>query len=171
MNLVLKKYLARYEYLKLELQDIDEKINAVKDSWIELVGPGKIVEKNPFKKNTESVIEEDTTPKQEKIKKIYKKLSLICHPDKGGNPYSFTLLKQFYDQDNLLELYNLAKSYNINIELDQRDEELLLSTCKTLENQIKEKFSTAIWMYYYGSELEKQLAIEQVRKSYGKVID
>jgi len=128
MSRSLKKLTHKYEYLKLELEELEEQSDEYTSEWSKLFGKYFIdrskemwlnEETGELRKEPPSEEEESKKDdKPEKIKKLYRKLSTKLHPDKGGSAEVFSDLKQFYESKNLIELLKLASDYNIDYELD-----------------------------------------------------
>lgn len=75
--------------------------------------------------------------KKVKIDKIYKKLTLVCHPDKNG--HDFIKLQKFYENKDLYELMCMAYEYKIDLKNTNEPEMhfLLEKKLYTLKTQIK----------------------------------
>ena len=62
------------------------------------------------------------------VKKLYKKLSLIFHPDKGGDNNIFITIKRYYDYDLLIGLLSICYNNNVKIpKLSIEDERQILN--------------------------------------------
>jgi len=62
------------------------------------------------------------------VKKLYKKLSLIFHPDKGGDNNIFIIIKRYYDYNLLIGLLSICYNNNIKIpKLSDEDERQILN--------------------------------------------
>lgn len=170
MSRALKKITHKYEFLKLELEEVEEELESYMQVWAKHFG------KYFVQKNSEMWVNEETgemrsTPpeekaaekqvkkkKPEKLKKLYKKLSTYTHPDKGGDVEDFNAVKKSYEEEDLLELLKFAGLYQIDFELDDEDELLVEKSCSSIQTKIEtHKGSMA---YAYGSgDIQKKLAV------------
>jgi len=134
MSRLLNKLSHKYQFLKLELEEISESADDYLTEFNKHFGRYFI------DKNTEMWINEDTgemrdTPPSEKekslrsdkdpkLKKLYKKLSTYMHPDKGGSDDDFLALKIAYDRNDFFDLINLATKYDVKVTLEKEDQEV-----------------------------------------------
>ena len=95
---------------------------------------------------------------------LYKKLSSVTHPDRGGNSDDFLTLKEAYEDNDLVKLLKFADKYNIEYELEDTDSDVIEEKTKQLENEIKRMKSTLAW-YWGTTDLKGKLqVIRQVEK-------
>lgn len=177
MSRNLKKLTHKYEYLKLELEELEDLSDEYTLEWSKLFGKYFIdrgkemwlneetgeLRKEPPKEEVESKKEE----KPEKVKKLYRKLSTLLHPDKGGSDEVFNDLKQFYESKNILELLKLAADYNIGYDLDEEDQQLIEKSCHSLSDKIENVQSTLSWTYFTGDKRKKLYVIKMVESELG----
>ncbi len=180
MARTLKKLSLQYQYLKLELEDIEEKMDQFQIDWSSRFGKYFVKEEVEMWENTETGERRDTLPKEdkpkkenkpEKLKKLYRSLSTQLHPDKGGSDEQFTDLKQAYENNDILELVNLAAENDIEVEIEEDDIELIKLSIKNLNKTILERKMTMIWQYYTGDENAKKIVIKKIESIAGKKID
>lgn len=178
MSRSLKKLTHKYEYLKLELEELEEQSEEYTSEWSKLFGRYFIdrskemwlnEETGELRKDPPTGEEEETKKdeKPEKIKKLYRKLSTKLHPDKGGSAEVFSDLKQFYESKNLIELLKLASDYNIDYELDEEDELLIQNSCYSISQKIQGVQSTLSWLYFTGDKKKKLQVIQMVENELG----
>ena len=178
MSRSLKKLTHKYEYLKLELEELEEQSEGYTSEWSKLFGKYFIdrskemwlnEETGELRKDPPTGEEEETKKdeKPEKIKKLYRKLSTKLHPDKGGSAEVFSDLKQFYESKNLIELLKLASDYNIDYELDEEDELLIQNSCYSISQKIQGVQSTLSWLYFTGDKKKKLQVIQMVENELG----
>ena len=92
--------------------------------------------------NKDSYFEETIKPI---LKKMYKKLSLICHPDKNKelkDGVIFTRIKDCYEEQMLIGMINFALQFDIDldyIDLNQKMVNYLVMEMKKLINKILNK--------------------------------
>lgn len=177
MSRSLKKLTHKYEYLKLELEELNDLSEKYTLEWSKLFGKYFIdrgkemwlneetgeLRKEPPREEEETKKEE----KPEKVKKLYRKLSTILHPDKGGSDEVFNNLKQFYESKNILELLKLAADYNIGYDLDEEDQQLIEKSCHSLSDNIENVQSTLSWTYFTGDKRKKLYVIKMVESELG----
>jgi hypothetical protein len=178
MSRCLKKLSHKYEYLKLELEEYEEKSEVYTSEWSKLFGKFFIdrnkemwlnEETGELRKDPPSEEEEESNKeaKPEKLKKLYRKLSTFLHPDKGGSPEVFTKLKEFYESKNLLELFKLAGENGIEVELEEEDRELIEVSCSNISKKIEGVQSTLSWLYFTGDKRKKLQVIAMVENELG----
>jgi hypothetical protein len=185
MSRFLKKLTHKYEFLKLELEEVKEEGDDYQVKWGQLFG------KYFADKNSEFWVNEDTgelrkdrpvdetdtdeiEPKPEKPKKLrdlYKKLSKHTHPDKGGDEDEFNEVKQSYDKEDLLALLSLAGQYDIDFELEDEDQEMVEKSCLNIENEINNTKSTLSWAYFTGDNGKKKAVLAMMEHQFGITID
>jgi hypothetical protein len=140
-----KKWIHKYLYLQEEKSEFEliEKENIQKfNDYFELESTGS----------------SPTTPKEEpslpKIpnnpgKPIYKKLSKLLHPDKGGDEEEFKLLSIMYQKQDTVGLYLKAEQMGIDMEeyLTEDFTKSFEDSCKILEEDIKNIQGTLSWVW------------------------
>lgn len=177
MSRTLRKLLHKYEYLLLELEESEEKLNEYSTTWSSIFG------KYFAKDNIEVWINEETgevsyTPpkdpdpillkkKPEKVKKLFKVLSKITHPDKGGSSEEFNAISTLYEKDDYLGLIHKASHYGIEVNVDENDLSLAEETCLTLQKKIEYNKKTLAWIYCNGDKKDKLLVIKALELQFG----
>jgi hypothetical protein len=177
MSRFLKKLSHKYEFLKLELEEVEEEAEGYLKEWSVLFG------KYFVDKNAEMWVNQETgeirkdLPEEEKekkrldppqkLKKLYRSLSARLHPDKGGSPSDFSELKHLYDSENLLELLKLAGTFNIDYELDEDDESLIQKSCENIGEKIHNTKKTLAWIYFTGNKQKKLAVIKSLEAEHG----
>lgn len=185
MSRFLKKLTHKYEFLKLELEEVKEEGDDYQVKWGQLFG------KYFADKNSEFWVNEDTgelrkdrpedetdtdeiEPKPEKPKKLrdlYKKLSKHTHPDKGGDEDKFNKVKESYDREDLLALLSLAGQYNIDFDIEEEDQEMVEKSCLSIENEINNTKSTLSWAYFTGDRSKKKAVLAMMEQQFNITID
>ena len=173
-----KKLSFQYSYLQLEFEDV-EKICA--DAALELeeeyrkkygnVQPEKSkTKKNP--KNTNTELEEDADIQTNKnknsdLKKLYRKIATIAHPDKSTNEEHNEIFKdaaKAYQEDNLAKLLEIASVLNLEI-IDLSNESLTLvkNNISSLNKKIDIMKQNSSWAWSRAkNENEKQAILDFV---------
>jgi hypothetical protein len=174
VNKKIKKLYHKYEFLSLEIEEMESSIEECKDKWFD--DYGEAVKESPIYKKVddgsdpdelwEEVEEKPTKEKSEKLKKLYKKLSKKLHPDRGGNEEEFINIKKYYEQSNYFEMTKLADEYDVEYDVEESDISKYEQTITRLEKKLEDlKFNT-IYCFYSGSDTEKQIAAQQLEKYY-----
>lgn len=186
MPLNLKKFSYKYSFLKMDLEDTSSEaekyikefntffgkyfVDKGQEVWIN-EETGEISREDPSK-------EKDKKSKKHqplKVKKLYRKLTTITHPDKGGDVEDFNKIKDAYNEGNLMELLIFAGKYGIEVEVTEEDETLLTKSCKKLEEQITNLRNSPAWNFYTGDKntrfgilkmIEQQLGIKIPEEDY-----
>lgn len=176
MSRQLKKLSYRYEFLKLELEEVEELLTKYGREWGHIFGKYFVDKHFEFWLNEETgeirkdLPENEDKPKKsqpEKIKKLYKKLSTFIHPDKGGNVEDFNSIREAYSEGNLLELLKFASIYNLEYTLDDKDELLAQETCKIIEKKIENCKNSMAWLYCTGNRSKKLGVIKAMETQLG----
>lgn len=168
-----KKYTYKYNYLKLELDEIQEKQDEYLQQWAKFFGPylaKKPVEAWKNEETGELRFEEDkpedskellkSSPKKEEdknLKKIYKKLSIKVHPDKGGRQKDFIELKRFYEEDNLMGMLGIAANYDIDIRLDDSHIDYFDKSCEGITREMKDITQSVAWDFFTSKPGKRKL--------------
>lgn len=173
MEVSLKKFAHKYEYLKLELEETESKIKIYTKLWNNEIGKFYLEQKILAWENTETGEIKFTKPKDKiikkkpaKLKKLYRHLSNIAHPDKGGTVEDFTKIKTDYESGDFISLLKHAESKNIDIKLESEDLALFEDTCSEVENKILESKKTIVWKFFNGDTLTKQSILKGVEKEF-----
>ena len=117
--------------------------------------------------NEEFVIEID--PKEVKMKKLYRDIAKLTHPDKiVSEKLNDLYLKstKFYKNSDITGIYYICDELGITYEIDDEDNEMIINKINSLKNRISFMESTLTWRWYH-SENEKEK--EQIVLSYIKV--
>ena len=176
MSNALKKFSLKYQYLKLELEEVEEQAEKYNIEWNKLFGK-YFVDKNATfwvneetgeirkDKPTEKSKKKKTPP--EKIRKLYKKLSTYAHPDKGGSSEEFNALKEAYEKVDLIELLNFAGQYGVEYTIDEEDQVLLDKVCVRLEKKYEEVTNSLSYTFFTKSKKHKIAVIQMLEHQYG----
>ena len=181
MSRFLKKLTHKYEFLKLELEEVLEESEEYSLKWGQLFGKYFADKNSEFWLNEETGELRKDKPEEEEVKKkppkpkklrdLYKKLSKHTHPDKGGNEDDFDEVKKSYDKDDLINLISLAGRYGIDFEIEDEDQELIEKSCKNIEFKIKSTKETLSWAYFTGDSGKKKAVLAMMEHQFGITID
>lgn len=117
--------------------------------------------------NEEFVIEID--PKEVKMKKLYRDIAKLTHPDKiVSEKLNDLYLKstKFYKNSDITGIYYICDELGITYEIDDKDNEMISNKINNLKSRISFMESTLTWRWYH-SESEKEK--EQILLSYIKM--
>ena len=180
MSSLLKKFSLKYQYLKLELEEVEEQAEDYNLEWNKLFGK-YFVDKNSemwvneetgeIRKDKPSDKEKKRKKIPEKIRRLYKKLSTFTHPDKGGSPEEFQSLKEAYEKQDLIEMLNFAGKYNVKYEVEEEDKVILDKVCAHLEKKTEDVTSSLAYTYFTKSKKHKIAVIQMLEQQYGITID
>ena len=186
MSRLLKKLSHKYQFLELELEETEESVDQYLTEFNKHFGRYFIDKKSEKWINEETGEIRDEPPVEEevkrvkkdpKLKKLYKKLSTVLHPDKGGSGKAFSTLKEYYDKNNLFGLIKLAADNNVNVILEDEDKALAEKSILGIQNTIQNLRNTLAWHYCTGDKnkkiqvikmIEAQLQIKIEQKDYPK---
>lgn len=103
----------------------------------------------------------------EKVKKLYKKLAIKSHPDRGGSDELFQEVNDAYTENNLMWLLRKAGEYEIDYEVDESDTEVLESNLNLISNEISRMKGTLAWLWGTGNLNDRKHVISIVEKQTG----
>jgi hypothetical protein len=164
--------------LELELLEMDEKYNLefvdnyrpLFNEHLRKVSPD-FKEPTPTPPPTEG---EEPTPPQEtpvfqvdeeelkKIKKIYKEISKICHPDKTSDinlNEMYIQAKLLYEKNDLLGLITVAQKLSLNFEIEENDVSILKRTLADKKSKLLKIEGTFLWLWANSSTEEEKESI------------
>ena len=211
MNRKLKKYNLRYEYLKLEHEEVSEDFWSFvedfenhfdkyyqkpkkgsptakeKHIWVN-EETGEIRHEPPPPQTLEDIVDgsrkyeeeketkrrekiEELKSRPEKLKKLYKKIAVKTHPDRGGSNEHFQEVKSAFDDLDLATLLNYAGKYEIEYEVESDDVKILEKNLKDLESEIKRMKGTLAWQWGTGDLLNRKIVVQTVTKQTGWEVD
>lgn len=179
MSRILKKYSYKYEFLKLELEDLQDEFDGYHTEWKDIFGKYFNNIKKEFWKNEETGEIRQDKPEQEttktttpeKIKKLYRKVSVKAHPDRGGNAEEFNTVKTYYDENDYLGLINYATQNDIEVDITEEDSKLLENSCSAIESKVKKLQSSLVFSFFKGDNKVKSAVIKQLQIQYKVEID
>jgi len=185
MSRFLKKLTHKYEFLKLELEEVKEEGDDYQVKWGQLFGKYFVDKNSEFWVNEETGELRSEKPENEKesgeveskpekpkkLRDLYKRLSKHTHPDKGGDEDEFNEVKQSYDKEDLLALLSLAGQYNIDFEIEEEDQEMIEKSCFKIENEINNTKSTLSWAYFTGDRSKKKAVLAMMEQQFNITID
>lgn len=108
---------------------------------------------------SEEVEIEPKKEKSPKVKKLYREIVKLTHPDKVKvKKLNDLYLKatEYYESDDITGLYTICIELGIEYELDESDNESILSKIKSLKGKIGFIESTFTWKWYSAKDKEKE---------------
>ena len=108
---------------------------------------------------SEEVEIEPKKEKSPKVKKLYREIVKLTHPDKVKvKKLNDLYLKatEYYESDDITGLYTICTELGIEYELDESDNESILLKIKSLKGKIGFIESTFTWKWYSAKEKEKE---------------
>lgn len=182
-QLEIKKLVQEYNFLLSEDEYRTEIIEENKPIFMEKVGEVKkkldikpnLDKINEFAKNQEIENEENRLKSENvsestknKIKKIYREIVKLTHPDKINSDNYLEVYHRatkYSNQFNILGLFQICVELNIPIELDMEDIDVLNFLIKQKKDDIKKIDSSFIWLWVSGiNEEEKDKIVENFVK-------
>jgi len=182
-QLEIKKLVQEYNFLLSEDEYRTEIIEENKPIFMEKVGEVKkkldikpnLDKINEFAKNQEIENEENRLKSENvsestknKIKKIYREIVKLTHPDKINSDNYLEVYHRatkHSNQFNILGLFQICVELNIPIELDMEDIDVLNFLIKQKKDDIKKIDSSFIWLWVSGiNEEEKDKIVENFVK-------
>lgn len=182
-QLEIKKLVQEYNFLLSEDEYRTEIIEENKPIFMEKVGEIKkkldikpnLDKINEFAKNQEIENEENRLKSENvsestknKIKKIYREIVKLTHPDKINSDNYLEVYHRatkYSNQFNILGLFQICVELNIPIELDMEDIDVLNFLIKQKKDDIKKIDSSFIWLWVSGiNEEEKDKIVENFVK-------
>jgi hypothetical protein len=177
-NLELKKLLQEFHFLEVDKEFKDEFIEFYKPLFMKEVQSKKTSEQreNEINKTPPQPNEnknEEIKPKNifnvsedelDKIKKIFREIVKICHPDKsGGNQYinEYLLAKEAYEKNDLLTLYTISTKLNIIVDINEDNVFLLKRNIEQKRKELLELEKSFLWLWVHSqNDFDKDKIIE-----------
>ena len=181
MSKKLQKLTHKYEFLKFELEEVEEALESYMVEWNRYFG-------KYFRSDSKEVwVNEETgemkldepsaeeikpnrkarRAKPPRLKKLYKEISKYTHPDKGGDPDKFKEVLESYENEDLVELLKYAGLYKIDFEVEDEDEAIIEKSCTDFQNKIETHKNSMAWAYFTGDR-NKKLGVIKMLEAYLK---
>lgn len=128
----------------------------------------KILEKIQYKKN-QDVFQDDFKEdnKTDKIKKLYRQIVKITHPDKIVDSIlnkMYLAANDYYDSNDILGIYKICDQLSIEYEIDTNDIDLIKDQISVMKDRISFIESTLAWKWYSEENINKnELLINYIR--------
>tara|TARA_R110002020_G_scaffold120471_4_gene274571 strand:+ start:924 stop:1652 length:729 start_codon:yes stop_codon:yes gene_type:complete len=123
------------------------------------------------KQGPEIEIEDIPVPKEAEIKKMFRRIASVTHPDKLGNDISsaqerkldkiFKRAKDAYTNGNWYVLYSISLDLGLDVpEPTKEHSDWLVEDIKLTQDRISHIGSLLVWVWYTGDEDGKKFALE-----------
>lgn len=102
--------------------------------------------------------------KSKKIKKYYREIVKLTHPDKVQNEKLnefYITATEYYNDNDLIAIYSICSQLYIDYELEDSDYALIKIKIENINNKISFMESTYTWKWYNVEDSEKEKVIEQ----------
>ena len=102
--------------------------------------------------------------KSKKIKKYYREIVKLTHPDKVQNEKLnefYITATEYYNDNDLIAIYSICSQLYIDYELEDSDYALIKIKIENLNKKISFMESTYTWKWYNVEDSEKEKVIEQ----------
>lgn len=175
-NLYIQKILHEYSLINVDYELKNTLVNENRDEFLKEVNKNEPVENTSSSSNSNKNKKDESKVKdseiseatKKKIKKIYRDIVKLTHPDKIDSE----LLKSYYveathayDNNDLLELFIISGKLQINIDLSNDDIKLLNSLINIKRGEIKKIEDSYIWLWISANTVEqKQIIIDSFIK-------
>jgi len=159
------------ELSKIETEDV-QKENSVNDHHQVVMIDDQ--ENDNREENFEEIKTESTEEKPEEIKKIWKSIAALTHPDKTKDDPEKTLLYKkaldAYNNGSYDEIYRIAAQLGISIPEEATENSInsLESISKNLEEKIKSTEGSVLWLWGKTNPAKRQGIIDLYLHAKGK---
>jgi len=181
-----QKCLMEYNFLLTDFKFKNEVINEYTQDFYSLSGEKskeEIKEKKeeeipkikiPETKKIEPKIKDSDLPtgSKEKIKKIYREIARLTHPDKVGNDEhieTYIRAKDAYESNDLMELYLICGELNILVDPDDQEIIVLKKLIEIKKEELKTIESSIIWKWIHSNDekVKDELMKQFIKLRYG----
>lgn len=177
-QLEVQKLMHEYGFLLLDEQYKNEIIAEHKDEFLRIVHEiGNIASQQTDTSDTKipkQSIDPTTIPDslKTKIKKLYREIAKLTHPDRTTNTTYLELYMQAtdaVDEFDLVALYDICAKLGIHHAVDAEDVDLLKQRIAMKRRQLTEIESSFIWLYAHSpSEEARQDLVTRFINAHGK---
>ena len=182
-QLEIQKLLQEYSFLLIDEEYKNEVIDANKTEFLNKVreAGGSLVNENPpSPEDTPALKKEKIDPStvdpstREKVKKLYREIAKITHPDKVSSEELVELYMRATiaaEEFDLFTLFEICSKLNIEHSVEGEDKEILKVKINKKKEKLKNVEGSFIWLYSHAkTEEEKQFLINQFVEKHGNKI-
>jgi len=180
-QLEVKKLLQEYSFLLLDEEYKNEVIDSNKEEFLNKIReargetppppPQTPQEQLPKKKIDPNTVDKST---REKVKKLYREIAKITHPDKAKTDEHTELYVKATtasEEFDLYTLYEICSQLNISHSIDGEDKDILKIRINKKRDELKSIESSFIWLYTHAqTDEEKQKLIDHFVNKHGNNI-
>lgn len=181
-QLELKKMMKEWGYLLTEEEYKNEIIQEYKAEFLKKVGivePEKTVDP-VVEVHEEEVQEEEKEPVDDgisdyikkKVKKLYREIVKVAHPDKTDSEEHVSLYisaKKASVEFDLIGLYDICENLKIPYSIEIEDRDILKEKIDGKKDKLKKIEYSFIWLYAEAkTEKEKDDLVERFREKFGR---
>lgn len=169
VELRFNKLLREYDFLISDEQYRSELIEEYRQLFMEEVSndlPTRSADKKkeePPKKEKNQYLAGD--PSLKKIKRLYREIAKICHPDKTSDSFRnslYVLAEIAYSENNLIALFKISTQLGLRFQIDDFDLDLILSIVEEKRKTISSIEQSFIWLWIHApsDEFKKQIILK-----------
>ena len=113
-------------------------------------------------------VEDITIKKDDKIKKIYREIAKITHPDKIDNKKLndiYIKASNHYDNNDVIQIYSICDELGIEYDINDDDTDLIMRNINNIKQKIQFIESTTTWLWYNteDSGLKNEIILNYIR--------
>jgi hypothetical protein len=93
------------------------------------------------------------------IKKVFRDIAKICHPDKTENLYKKKLYNEAqiaYEKNDFITLCKIAKKINLTLDIDINQSILLKKSIEEKEKEIESVSKSFLWLWVHSTTKEEK---------------
>lgn len=97
--------------------------------------------------------------KLKKVKKVYREIVKKTHPDKTNSDEYIELYNkatEFYNKNELIELYFIAVELNIDVEIEEEDISNISETIRNKRRELHNLEMSYLWLWYNAKTKEQK---------------
>jgi hypothetical protein len=117
---------------------------------------------------SEKIERKKKTSKSSKLKKLYREIVKITHPDKTKDVdlnKIYIEATDYYDENNIIGIYKICNDLNIDYEMDENDHSMIKNRISQLKEKIKFLEATFTWNWYNAEndEIKNQILMNYIK--------
>lgn len=180
-ELEVKKLLQEYNFLLLDEEYKHEVIDNNKEEFLSKIRESRGDTPPPTPQNPQEKIKKDQIDPnlidkstKDKVKKLYREIAKITHPDKAKTDEHIELYMQATiaaEGFDLFVLYEICSKLNISHSIDGEDKDILKIRINKKRDELKSIENSFIWLYAHAAnDEEKQKLIDHFINKHGNNI-
>ena len=113
-------------------------------------------------------VEDISIKKDDKIKKIYREIAKMTHPDKVDNKKLndiYIKASTHYDNNDVIQIYSICDELGIDYDINESDTDLIINNINNIKEKIQFIESTTTWKWYYTEDegLKNEIILNYIR--------